>query len=184
MRQILSIVLLIAAAAGVAAASEAREVDSRIERISLFKNGLCVVHRVVELPGPGEFVLEQTPQPVHGTYFVASRHSVQSRVEQRMAVVPAEEAETLSLADDLAGQAVQIVIRDAPDVPIKGRVLATTTRGDHRWDRGYEQRRSPWWSSRSVRSPVPTSGRNYLVLATDAGGRVFVDPSKIVMLRT
>ncbi len=183
MRTIQSMVVLIVAAAGVAAANETREVDSRIERISLFKNGLCVVHRVVKLPGPGEFVLKQTPQPVHGTFFVASRHTVQSRIEQRMEVVPADEAEAFSLADDLAGQAVQIVIRDAPDVPVTGRVVATGGGVHHRWDRSYEQRYSPWWAQFS-QSSVPAPGRDYLVLATDEGGRVFVDPSQIVMLRT
>ena len=47
-------------------AAEPSPVKSRIVSLGLFKNGLAVVKRILEVPGPGQYELDDVPEPVHG----------------------------------------------------------------------------------------------------------------------
>ncbi|NLF33216.1 MAG: hypothetical protein GX591_20305, partial [Planctomycetes bacterium] len=185
MRRMTGIALLIVALGTAVAAGEVREVPSRIERVSLFKNGLCVVHRVAELPGAGEFMLGQSPEPVHGTYFVTSDRAVLSRVVPCTVRVAADGAGGFSPSEDLAGQHVRIVLRDLPDRPVEGLVVATGREGGPRWDRRYEQPSHSWYYAGPTppAAPAQTAPR-FLTLQTDGGGRVYVDPAQIALIET
>ena len=66
----------------VAATAQEPVVKSKIVAAGLFKNGLAVIKREVVLPGPGTFVLENLPEPVHGTWWVDSTSPVETMVKR------------------------------------------------------------------------------------------------------
>ena len=45
---------------------------SKIVAVDLFKNGLAIVKREVALGKPGIYVLDDVPNPVHGTFYIDS----------------------------------------------------------------------------------------------------------------
>ena len=53
----------------------------KITAVDLFKNGLAVVTYEVALGKPGVYVLDEVPQPVHGTYSIESAGRVESLVK-------------------------------------------------------------------------------------------------------
>ena len=56
----------------------------QVESAALFKNGLAIVRRVVHLPGPGTYRLDDMPAaPVHGTFWVESDLPIDTRVTTR-----------------------------------------------------------------------------------------------------
>src|SRR5262249_20138798 len=67
-------------------------VKSRIVAVGLFKNGLAIVKREVALGGTGSYVLDDVPQPVHGTYWVESAVPIETVVQMREVEVPAAQA--------------------------------------------------------------------------------------------
>ena len=64
---------------------------SRIVAVGLFKNGLAVIKREVTLGKAGTYVLDDVPEPVHGTYWIESVAPVESSVEMREVEVPVNE---------------------------------------------------------------------------------------------
>jgi hypothetical protein len=72
-------VILAALAMSGARAAEEQPVTSRVVAVGLFKNGLAVVKREVKLPGPGTFLIEDAPDPVHGTWWVEGDANVETR---------------------------------------------------------------------------------------------------------
>src|SRR5687768_2924560 len=94
---------LIACFTATVSLAQPARVESRVESVALFKNGLAVVERVVEVPGPGEFELADVPDPVHGTFWIESTAEVQTRVTQREVDVPIS-ALGGNLQEELAGK--------------------------------------------------------------------------------
>lgn len=88
-------------------------VESKIDSVGLFKNGLVLVDRVVELPGGGEFRLDNVPDAIHGVFFVESASPLV--VKTSIETVDAEPT-VADLAGDfqstLAGKRVTILVRD------------------------------------------------------------------------
>ncbi|MGD0090436.1 MAG: hypothetical protein ABSE73_11000, partial [Planctomycetota bacterium] len=76
-------VLCACAGLGLVAAAEEATVKSNIVSVGLFKNGLAVVRREVQLPGPGTFVVGDAPEPVHGTWWVESSVPIETRMTMR-----------------------------------------------------------------------------------------------------
>src|SRR5215207_4402448 len=56
---------------GVASAKET-VIEPKIESVGLFKNGLCVVKGSFAANEPGEFLWDEPPRAVHGTFLVES----------------------------------------------------------------------------------------------------------------
>ncbi|MDO5567222.1 MAG: hypothetical protein Q4G59_11245, partial [Planctomycetia bacterium] len=52
------------------AAENETPVESQITSLGVFKNGVLVVQEEVSFPGPGRYVLESPPAPIHGTFFL------------------------------------------------------------------------------------------------------------------
>ena len=44
--------------------------ESKIESIGLFKNGLGYVKETVSVQTPGKYVISNVPEPVHGTFWI------------------------------------------------------------------------------------------------------------------
>ncbi len=96
---------------------------SKIVSVGLFKNGLAVVKREVTLGKPGVYVLDDVPQPVHGTYWVESSVPVETLVKMREVEVPVGESAPGNLQQDLAGKRVTIHLKGDKLPPVVGEML-------------------------------------------------------------
>ena len=66
MRKLLVIAVgLLVLAQNVPAQDEA--VESQISRVGLFKNGIGLMERTIEVSGDGTYYLAPSPEPIHGT---------------------------------------------------------------------------------------------------------------------
>jgi hypothetical protein len=123
--------LLIAPAA--LAAAEPRPVESRVESVGLFKNGLFVVRETIPVSGPGTYHLDAIPKAIHGTLWFESDAVFEARAvtreETRPAATPRNIAEaarlyanrsvSLELIDNklLVGEVVPPVAYPVPPPP-------------------------------------------------------------------
>lgn len=157
-------------------AAEGHAVDSKVESIGLFKNGLAVVERTVELPGGGVFRIEDVPTPVHGAFFIESATPVVTRVTTTLVDAPLD-LRGASLQERLAGKQVRIRVRDKDGPPIEGAVATIQPDNTARWDRRYGPTEGYSYLYRNP--PVATlSAERFLVLDTKTG-RSLVDQSEI-----
>src|SRR5215207_7033372 len=103
-----------------AAPAGAQEVPAKgkITAVDLFKNGLAVVTCEVALGKPGTYVLDDVPQPVHGTYSVESAGRVEALVKMRDVDVPVDEVQPGSLQHDLAGTRVTVHFKGDKRAPV------------------------------------------------------------------
>jgi len=121
MRKIGMFVFVLVWMSSVAAAGE-MPVKSRITSAGLFKNGLAVIDRTVNVQGDGTYRLEDVPEPIHGTYWIVSDAKVVTRLTHRMVEAPADEANSANLQEELAGRNVVVYFTDGGIPPASGRV--------------------------------------------------------------
>jgi hypothetical protein len=155
--------ILVLGTTGVARADET-PAKSKIVAVSLFKNGLAVVKREVTLAKPGVYILDDVPQPIHGTYWIDSAAPVESQIQIREVEVPATEAPSGNLQEDLAGKLVTIRFKSDKLPPVSGTMLKLKPpKPDEAVPRyGYE----------------PTQPARYLVVETTKG-RTYVEASEV-----
>jgi hypothetical protein len=155
------------------------EVRSQIESVSLFKNGLAVVRRTLELPGSGSYLVHDVPTPVHGTFWVESDANLRVRVVQRE-VEGANDAAGRDLRRELAGAEVELLLHDREE-PLHGRLLPAPETAAT-WNRSHDIPRHGYLDPHS-RATTATPGR-FVVLQT-AQGITYVDQGQIrqVMVR-
>jgi hypothetical protein len=181
--------LLVVALAGFAGE---REVESRVVRLGLFKNGLAVVRREVRAVEPGTYVLKDVPEPLHGTFWVESSLPVKARLTEREEEVPFSLGDAVDFQTLLAGRKVTIHFRDGTIPPATGTVARLPApRRFRSWGRSYgTDAHQPRYGNAFRRgygyepsSPPGKPNRPYLVLRTGEG-RLFLDPSLIAMVRS
>ena len=167
--------------------AEETAVRPQIDSVGLFKNGLCVVKCSFTVEQAGDFVWDEPPRAVHGSFLVESEGAVTVRSTVRK-VDNASEAglPTGHLQADLAGAEVKITL--APD---ETRVAATVT--GKVWTMPEPKPEPRVWGSqdgagdpdgraaynaRGAATPVPTTG-GFLVLEGDRGAREFIALGRI-----
>jgi hypothetical protein len=114
---------LAAALLAVPARAQEAPVKGRIVAADLFKNGLAVVRCEATLAGPGTYVLEEVPRPVHGTFWVDSETPVEVVVRMRDVEVPAADAPPGNLQEDLAGKPVTLHLKGNNRPPVSGTMM-------------------------------------------------------------
>jgi len=158
-------------AAPVRAADEP-QAKSKIVGVDLFKNGLAVVKCEVTLGKPGTYVLDEVPQPVHGTYHIESATPVETRVRMLDVQVPAAEAAPGNLQDDLAGKKVTVHFKGGNRAPVVGTMMKMKAeKADDAgvaYARGYH--------------PAPTAGR-FLIIQT-LKGRAYVEAAEVASVES
>jgi hypothetical protein len=166
---------------GLASAAE-QKADSRVVSVGLFKNGLSVVQRLVTVPGPGTYRIEDVPEPVHGTFWIESDARVVTRLTRRTIDAPLQRGSVgLDLQDELAGKSVTIHFTDPKIDPATGTVVELQQpQGEEAWNRSYEQPRYGWGYSGEPSSRVAAGPM--LVLDTKEG-RTYISPAKIAYLQ-
>lgn len=152
-------------------------VESKIESVGLFKNGLAVVSRTVDLPGPGSFKIEDVPTPVHGTFFVESPSNIVVRSTLQLVDAPMNLTDG-PLQDQLAGKLVEIAVKDQTE-SIRGTVADISDARKKDWSRDYEQ---PTYLAyyRRAENSIPNSSR--FLMIEGSTGRVLIDQSTITAI--
>jgi hypothetical protein len=156
-------------------ADNEKETPSRVASVSLFKNGLAVVKREVNLAGPGVYRLSDVPEPVHGTFMVESQGGLEARVEMRDVKGDDSTPLGVNLQEELAGLNVTIHGRNNKP-PVTGRVVAPPKKdpdGPTLFSPEHESYRP---------MAVPVASR-FLILKT-AKGMSYVDLNDIASLET
>ncbi len=179
-------VLSLTAPAPAAPADTPATVETKIDSIGLFKNGLAVVRRSVTLAGAGVYEAGDVPDPVHGTFWIESDAPVEVLTTQREVVEPDDGQWEHDPQRTLAGKTVTLYLRQQGMAEITGRVVRfENPEGRREWSRSFEQppHWNPWWghasTATSTGQPAPP---RYLSLDT-ASGRVSVDTSMIAYLK-
>ena len=157
-------------------ADDAKEVESKVVSVALFKNGLAVIKRQVALPGSGMVLITDVPEPVHGTFFVESSGPIAARVEKRRVAMKNQPSLGQNLQEELAGLKVTIYGKNAK-TPVTGTVVSIPKPEiDPQVDNSMATGWAPY-SSISRASPAPTPSR-FLLLTTDKG-TAYIDFNEI-----
>jgi hypothetical protein len=152
--------------------------DSPIESIALFKNGLAVVRRSAQIPGPGVYRLNGVAEPVHGTFWIEGDVPVDAQVTMRETDAP--EGSTIDFQQELVGRQVTIHFTKAGVPVATGKVVALShAAGSDAWDREYRTSSDQYSYNGSY--PMQPAGTGFLVLDT-GHGRAFVSPSEIAFM--
>lgn len=158
------------------ALGQEKPADSRIASVAMFKNGLAVVKRTIEVPGAGTYIVSDVPEPIHGTLWIDSDTEVEARISPREMEVTLRARDRVNFQEELAGMDVVIHFHDGRIPPASGKVLRLEpTSGKKAWDRTYQQPYNyrHYWPSQQH----PPQGR-FLILETEKG-RVYVASSMI-----
>ena len=168
-------------------ADEGTMVESRIHSVGLFKNGLAVVRRVLDVPKAGTYCVEDLPRPVHGTFWVESDARVITRIVQRETTGPLSGTSPGVLRRAFAGREVVIHFRDGSIPPVTGR-MAPVPEARHEGadfipptSAAYPSPygRNDWGTySNAASAPAPS-----FLEVIEEGGRILVDPSMVAYLR-
>ncbi len=154
-------------------------VTPTIEGADLFKNGLVVLRASFPAPEAGEYVWEDAPMAVHGTFSVEGNGPIETRGGTRKVLeVVRDEGATGDLQKDLAGRRVEVVTEDGPTY--EGTVWALPA-----GDVAAVHEADPFGgiSLRPAPLPEPSSG-SFLVVETSDGERVLIQRSRIIRITT
>ena len=82
LRVVTSVVCVVLFTSSAAHAEKPPQLETKIESVGLFKNGLAVVRRSITLPAnQGDtFDITDLPEPVHGTFWVESTATLEISV--------------------------------------------------------------------------------------------------------
>jgi hypothetical protein len=158
------------------AAAQEQVARSKVVSAGLFKNGLAVIKREIDLPGPGTYRLEDLPEPVHGTWWVESTAVVETSTKTREVDVPVRGDPNLQ--QDLAGKKVTVYFKGGRPEPVNGVVVKMPA------PKAASEPDTPPVMDRWGRMVYGTDGRaaeapsRFLVLKT-AKGRMFIDSAEI-----
>jgi hypothetical protein len=150
--------------------ADEKPAPSKIVAVDLFKNGLAVVRREVTLGKSGVCVVDDVPEPVHGTYWVESNVPIETVVQMREVEVPVDETYLGDLQEDLAGQKVTIHLKKANFGPMIGTIAKLKPM-------------SPGDPGTSGAGYSTANAARFLVVQSPKG-RVFLDPGEIVSIAT
>ncbi len=180
--------IVLAASAALATASEETAVTPQIESVGLFKNGLAVVRASFPVSGPGRYRWDKVPRVVHGSFWMESDGIVSVLSTTRMIEeTPETESPTGQLQRDLAGKRVTVIPKNKVlptlDQSIAGTVWEMPTAPAARvWDTDYSSLNPGHHRGAIAAAPgVPSTG-NFLVLLDQAGNRRYIDQSSIETL--
>ena len=139
------------------------EVQSKIESVSMFKNGLGVVSRVIKIPKNGIYLLKDLPRPVHGTFWLESDARVVTRSTKREFDVPTPLSKR-GLISRYAGKKVIIQTMGENSRTLKGLVIPDKLKEDEQWSRRYQQ--PNYYYNRANTGPLKD---NFITIKTQTG---------------
>lgn len=171
-------------------AQDETTLESKIESIGLFKNGLGYVKETVSIKAPGKYVISNVPEPVHGTFWIESDAEIVVKVVSRLAKVPVKDSGR-TFQDLFAGRKVSIFFgkEGMPPQTLKGticprEILKPGGNWSHDYDAG-----SAYYGYYNYRPSQPTPvdnnplGGRFLKVKTDTG-TTYLDSSLIAYIES
>ncbi|MDD3586029.1 MAG: hypothetical protein PHQ75_02495 [Thermoguttaceae bacterium] len=148
-------------------------VQSRVSSLGVFKNGVLVVQEEISFPGPGHYIWESPPAPIHGTFFLDGDNGITVTSKLRSLSLPLDRVDDFDWSRDFAGKQVRITLDHGQpfdaEVCVQGTSAETQTR-----------RLSPYRSYSSIytvpESEAATSEKQILLKKAD--GSIIVVPKK------
>jgi len=123
MRRVLLVVGVVGLLGSAPTSAQEAVATTRVVSVGLFKNGLVIVRRAVEVPKAGTYRLDVAPEPVHGTFWVEADCPVEASVKMRATDVSLPGASLADLQEVLAGKKVVLRLRDDKIGPVSGTLL-------------------------------------------------------------
>ena len=180
---LLALIALVPAGPAGLRAQEETAVPSRVVAAGLFKNGLAAIRREVKLPGPGTYLVDDMPEPVHGTWWVESDVALETRTTAREVEEPLTAGWGVDFQKTLAGRRVTVHFRDGQIPPATGTVEALEEpKSGGAWSRAYDRPVYDWRYLPGAHASPSAPASNLLILRTETG-RVFVDSAMVAYLR-
>ncbi|MBI1832951.1 MAG: hypothetical protein HYR84_16040, partial [Planctomycetes bacterium] len=140
---------------------------SKIVSVGLFKNGLVIVKREVQIPKDGVYRLDAMPEPVHGSFWIESTGKVEAAIKMRDVEVPLHaEAAVGGLRHELAGKKVTITFRNEKLAPVTGTLLKLAK------------------VAAPESLPAPTTGGEGMWILKTEKGRLYFNASDIMLIQT
>lgn len=161
------------AAMALAPQSKSAEIENKIESLSLFKNGLAIINSSVRIPASGKYVLDEIPEPVHGTLWIDSSVPMTARITK---VENAKESDSLydNIQKAFAGKNVTVHLKGKTPATLSGVVMAPEKEGKKRkWNRDYEQSSHRPYYHYQNRQNIPVFKDRYIFLKTQKGVTCF-----------
>lgn len=140
---------------------------SKIVSVGLFKNGLVIVKREIQIPGAGTFRLDALPEPVHGSFWIESNARVDVSVKMRDIEVPVNVEGGMKLQSDLAGKKITLHFRNDKIPSVTGTLVKLA------------KLEMP---EGLVPSERPGHHENFWIVKT-AKSRVYVNPNDIALVQ-
>ncbi len=144
-------------------AAEETRVKSKTISVGLFKNGIAVVKRQISVSKAGLYLVEDVPDPIHGTYWIESDAKVVTRVTRRKCEVAPDSS--TSMLDWIRDREVTIHLHEGASA-IKGTVL-DASKETQTWSREYKPRRHYYWAPKQ--NPPTSSTPAFLTVKTETG---------------
>jgi hypothetical protein len=141
---------------------------SKIVSLGVFKNGLVVVKREVEIAKDGTYRLDALPEPVHGSFWIESNARVDVSVKMREVETPLHTEGQVRLQHDLAGKKVTLYFRNDKIPAVTGTILKLA---------------KPQMPEGLIAGPGEVRHEDFWILQT-AKGRAYVNPSDVMMVQT
>lgn len=153
--------------------------DNQIESVSLFKNGLAVVHMTDEIPKNGPLQLSSLPEPVHGTFWIRSNKPVTAKVTSQLFDTPLSTVSQAELLQNLTGKTVTVHLQNDT---ITGTILGETVQQKKEWARNYasigDRPSSRYWHGVTPHhSTAPAPAMTFL--RTEKGNVLAIQPGQI-----
>ena len=104
-------------------AADETPAKGKIVAVDLFKNGLAVVKCEVTLGKAGSYLLDDVPQPVHGTCYVERPSPVETSVKMRDVEVPVTEDGRREPAGRSRGQEGDVHFKGGNRPPVVGTMM-------------------------------------------------------------
>ncbi|HOO56440.1 MAG TPA: hypothetical protein PLN69_06435 [bacterium] len=157
-------------------------VDAPVSKVSLFKNGVGMVTRTFEAgPEGGEYIVEDVPDPVHGTFWIQSASGAEARFVDRDVPCSPDALTRNELIHQLTGKEVDVFITDGER--LTGTLMSVYDGSSRKYDTNYE--RSMAVSSRygyRYSDVRPNVESEFIVLDTDSGTE-FIDHGTVRRIR-
>ena len=120
---LLSLIVLVVASV-TAGAQDA--LQPTVDEVALFKNGLGFALRHVEVPGAGEFVIDDLPVPLHGSFWIVPDSKETELLEAIAFSQPRKKTtEALTIVDLVkANVGKQVEVQVSPDEWVKGTIVS------------------------------------------------------------
>ncbi|MCF0233632.1 MAG: hypothetical protein HUK22_01485 [Thermoguttaceae bacterium] len=167
---------LLGAFAPIFAQTAPKPVESSLETVGFFKNGVVVVREKIDVPGPGSYALPEPPAALHGTFFIQSDAIVETTSTTAEIEVPISEAGTIDWATDFVGRIVSLVVADEERKVAVERAIPVQTEVSVQPD--------PYASSFVAAPRAAVGGASVLLRDVESGETIWLSPNEVAQIGT